>query len=65
MIRAEALNATNTPHHANPAATISNASFNADGTIKSLGGVGRITVAQPLGRVIDQRYFRFALRINF
>jgi hypothetical protein len=65
QIRGEALNATNTPHFSNPGANVSNLQFNPDGTVRSLGGFGQITVANPLGRIIDQRYFRFALRISF
>jgi hypothetical protein len=65
QVRGEALNATNTPHFSNPGANVSNLQLNPDGTVKSLGGFGQITVANPLGRIIDQRYFRFALRINF
>ena len=65
QIRAEALNATNTPHFANPGANVSNASFNADGSVKNLGGFMQITSTAPLGRILDQRYFRFGLRIMF
>ena len=65
QIRAEALNATNTPHFSNPGTGVNNMQLNTNGTIKSLGGFSQITVANPLGRIIDQRYFRFALRINF
>jgi hypothetical protein len=65
QIRAEALNATNTPHFSNPSANVSNRQLNSDGTLKSLGGFSQITSAQLLGRLIDQRYFRFAFRINF
>jgi len=54
QLRAEALNATNTPHFANPGANVSNAN-----------GFGIITSTNPLGRIIDQRYIRFGARITF
>jgi hypothetical protein len=60
QFRAEAFNVSNTPHFANPAATASNASYNADGTIRSLGGFMTITSANA-----DERQFRFALRLQF
>jgi hypothetical protein len=65
QVRGEALNATNTPHFSNPGTNVSNLQLNPDGTVKSLGGFSQITVANPLGRIVDQRYFRFALRIIF
>jgi len=65
QIRGEALNATNTPHFSNPGASVNNLQLNPDKTLKNLNGFSQITVAQALGRIIDQRYFRFALRINF
>ena len=65
QIRAEALNLSNTPHFANPGNNVSNASFNADGTVRSLGGFGVVTQTAPLGRTIDQRFLRFALRLAF
>jgi hypothetical protein len=65
QIRAEALNATNTPHFANPSANVSNRQLNSDGTLKNLGGFSTITASQLLGRLIDQRYMRFAFRLNF
>ena len=46
-----------------PGANVSNASFNADGSIRALNGFGQITATAPLGRIIDQRYFRFSLRL--
>jgi hypothetical protein len=65
-VRGEAMNATNTPHFANPSGTnVSNMSLNPDGTVKSLGGFSQITSTNPLGRVLDQRYFRFGFRILF
>ena len=65
QFRAEALNLSNTAHFANPGANVSNASFNADGTVRSLGGFSQITTTNPLGRTIDQRYLRFGLRLTF
>ncbi len=63
--RAEAFNLTNTPHFANPGANVSNMSLNPDGSIKSLGGFSQITSTTPMGRLIDPRYFRFGLRLQF
>lgn len=65
QIRAESMNATNTPHFANPGANVSNMSLNPDGTIKNLNGFMQITSTNPLGRILDQRYFRVGLRILF
>jgi len=65
QIRGEALNISNTPHFNNPGNNVSNASFNSDGSVKSLGGFMQITSTNPLGRIIDQRYFRFIARITF
>jgi hypothetical protein len=68
QLRAEAFNVSNTPHFSNPASSnlnVSNASFNPDGSVKNLGGFGTITTTAPLGRLLDQRYFRFGLRFEF
>jgi hypothetical protein len=68
QLRAEAFNVSNTPHFSNPASgnlNVSNASFNPDGTVKNLNGFGTITTTNPLGRLLDQRYFRFGFRILF
>jgi hypothetical protein len=65
QIRAEALNATNTPHFGNPGSNVSNRQLNSDGSLKSLNGFSQITSPQLLGRLIDQRYLRFAFRLNF
>jgi len=66
QLRAESMNVTNTPHFANPSGTnVSNMSLNADGSVKSLGGFSQITTTNPLGRLLDQRYFRFGFRILF
>jgi hypothetical protein len=64
--RAEAFNASNTPHFANPGATVSNMTLNPDGTIRQLGGYSEITDTINLGRDgIDERQFRFGLRLGF
>ena len=41
QVRAEVFNVSNTPHFSNPNANISNVTFNADGSIRALNGVGR------------------------
>jgi hypothetical protein len=66
QIRAEAMNATNSPHFANPSGTnVSNLQLNSDGSVKNLNGFMQITATNPLGRVLDQRYFRFGFRVLF
>ena len=50
QIRAEVFNVTNTPHFSNPATNISNVTFNADGTIRALNGVGGISSTDRTGR---------------
>jgi hypothetical protein len=46
QFRGEALNATNTPHFANPGANVSNLVLNTDGTVRSLGAI-RSSQARP------------------
>ncbi len=65
QIRGEAMNVSNTPHFANPGANVSNLQLNPDGSVKNLNGFSQITSTNPLGRVLDQRYFRFGFRILF
>jgi hypothetical protein len=66
QVRAESFNLSNTPHFNNPGNTnISNAAFNPDGSIGSLNGFGSITTTNPLGRLLDQRNFRFGFRLMF
>ncbi len=65
QIRIEALNATNTPHFANPAANVSNLQLNPDGSVRSLNGFGVITSTNRLGRQYDEREFRLGLRLTF
>jgi hypothetical protein len=60
QFRAEAFNATNTPHFNNPGANVSNMRLNADGTVASLGGFTEITSAKA-----DERQVRLGLRIAF
>jgi hypothetical protein len=64
QFRAEAFNATNTPHFSNPSATISNLVLNSDGSFKS--GVFEVTGTRNTGREgIDERVFRFGLRLGW
>jgi hypothetical protein len=66
QFRGEALNATNTPHFANPSANVSNLVLNNDGTIRSLGGYTTITSTTGVGREgVDERMFRVGVRITF
>lgn len=66
QFRAEAMNVTNTPHFANPGSNVSNLQLNADGSVRNLGGYTVITSTQGLGREgIDERLFRFGLRMTF
>ena len=66
QLRAEAMNLSNTPHFSNPSGTnASNMSLNSDGSLKALGGFMQITTTNPLGRLIDPRYFRLGGRIIF
>jgi hypothetical protein len=60
QFRAEAFNSTNTPHFNNPGTNVSNMQFNADGSIRTLGGYSEVTSA-----LADERQFRFALRFFF
>jgi hypothetical protein len=60
QFRAESFNFTNTPHFNNPGATVTSATRNADGSIRSLGGYTEVTAAAD-----DERQFRFALRVSF
>jgi hypothetical protein len=66
QFRAEAFNSTNTPHFANPGSNVSNLQLNPDGTVRALGGYTEITGLANTGRDgIDERVFRFGLRIGF
>ena len=60
QFRAEAFNATNTPHFNNPGNNVSNMRLNADGTVNTLGGFTEITSAKA-----DERQVRVGVRIAF
>lgn len=60
QFRAEAFNATNTPHFNNPGANASSMVMNSDGTVRSLNGFTEVTSART-----DERQVRFALRLFF
>ncbi|MGQ9917060.1 MAG: carboxypeptidase regulatory-like domain-containing protein [Bryobacteraceae bacterium] len=64
QFRAEAFNFTNTPHFSNPSANISNLVLNSDGSFRT--GVFEVTGVRNTGREgIDERVFRFGLRLGF
>lgn len=63
--RAESFNFSNTPHFSNPGANVSNMVLNPDGTVKNLAGYSQILSTVVLGRDIDERQFRFGLRMSF
>ncbi|MEK7408947.1 MAG: TonB-dependent receptor [Acidobacteriota bacterium] len=66
QFKMEAFNFSNTPHFSNPGGNVSNMVQNADGTIRNLGGYTEITGVTNTGRDgIDERMFRFGLRISF
>jgi hypothetical protein len=66
QFRAEAFNFTNTPHFANPGSNVSNLVKNPDGSVKDLAGFAQIQAVANTGRDgIDERQFRFMLRISF
>ncbi|MFB3904528.1 MAG: TonB-dependent receptor domain-containing protein [Acidobacteriota bacterium] len=66
QFRAEGFNFTNTPHLGNPGANVSSMTLNQDGTIRALNGYTEITSTRNTGREgIDQRVFRFGLRVAF
>jgi hypothetical protein len=59
QVRVEMFGVTNTPQFANPGATVSNMTFNADGSIRALNGYTEITSAS------GERQIRFAAKITF
>ena len=59
QVRAEMFGATNTPQFANPGATVSNMTLNADGSVRALGGYTEITSAS------GERQIRFAAKLSF
>ncbi len=67
QFRADAFNATNTPHFSNPSGNVSNMVLNGDGTIKSLGGYTAISSTNGgFGREgIDQRQLQVGLKLRF
>jgi hypothetical protein len=73
QFRAEAFNATNTPHFANPGNNVSSPSRDAAGNIlldangrPRLNGFMEVTGTRSYGREgIDERVFRFGLRLGF
>ena len=66
QLRAEAFNMPNTPHFSNPGTNVSNMQLNPDGSIKNLAGYDQITSTTATGRDgIDERQFRFGLRLSF
>lgn len=66
QFRAECFNVSNTPHFAGPGSNVSSLQFNADGTIRNLNGFTAITSVQNTGREgVDERMYRFALRLSF
>src|SRR4051794_18468782 len=63
QFRGEAFNLTNSPHFANPGASVANLSLNPDGSVKSLGSYTIISGTTGVGREgIDQRALRFGVR---
>lgn len=66
QFRAEAFNASNTPHFSNPGANVSNLTLNPDGSIRSLGGYSEITTTNSMGRDgVDERQFRAGIRLSW
>ena len=65
QVRAEVFNVSNTPHFSNPNANISNVTFNPDGSIRALNGVGGISSTDRTGRQYDEREWRFGARFGF
>jgi hypothetical protein len=64
QFRAEALNVTNTPHFANPGTNVSN--MDVTGGVVRTNGFAEITGVTNLARDgIDERQFRFGLRMRF
>jgi hypothetical protein len=65
QFRAEAFNFTNTPHFANPGGNVSNLVKTGD-TVKDLAGFAQVQSVANTGRDgIDERQFRFMLRVSF
>ncbi len=64
QFRAEGFNVANHPHFANPNANVSSATIT-NGIVGASSAYGEITVTNPLGRLLDARYFRFGVRFTF
>jgi hypothetical protein len=63
--RGEALSFTNTPHFASPGGNVSNLKC-PDGSVKDLAGFAQVQSMANTGRDgIDEREFRFMLRLSF
>jgi hypothetical protein len=60
QFRAEAFNASNTPHFNNPGTNVSNLLVAGDGSVAQLRGFSEITSAAN-----DERQFRLGLRLSF
>jgi hypothetical protein len=65
QFRAECFNAANTPHFSNPGANVSSMQLNSDGSVKNLNGYTQITGVSATSRLVDERYFRFGLKLLF
>lgn len=68
QIRADAFNATNTPHWSNPGGNVNSVVRNPDGSVRDLGGFSEITSvnAANLARAgADERVLRFGIRVSF
>ena len=65
--RAEAFNASNTPHFSNPSNTnISNVTFNPDHSVANLNGFGAFSSTNSRDQEgIDQRFFRLGFKASF
>jgi hypothetical protein len=66
QFRGQIFNLSNTPHFANPGASVASLILNSNGTVNNLGGFTVITATTGNGREsIDQRVFQLALRLTF
>ena len=63
--RAEAFNASNTPHFSPPGTNVSNMVLNPDGSVRNLAGYTQVLSTENLGRDFDERHIRFGLRLSF